>query len=323
MLRLLDFGPRRGPARFALLPALLAGLAHCTASLPILASPATSLYEAPGKLVDVGGYRLHIHCQGQGLPALIFDSGTGGFSLEWMQVQKVLSRHTRVCSYDRAGYGWSDMGPLPRTSRRITQELRTLLGRAGVSGPYIVAGHSFGGYTAQLFARHYPQDTAGLVLIDSSHPEQVERLPAPERGEPRTDIHRARSYLVSKPVMHPNFPDETKTLAHWMMQRWRQVLTWREEMNGLPVSARQVRFSSPMPKVPMVVLTRGLRVWPNNDYGNEMERIWMELQDELSLLSDNSVHLIAEHSGHLIHLDQPELVINAVQTFLNANFTDE
>ena len=122
MLRLLDFGPRRGPARFALLPALLAGLAHCIASLPTLAAPDTSLYEAPGKLVDVGGYRLHIHCQGQGLPALIFDSGTGGFSLEWMQVQKVLSRHTRVCSYDRAGYGWSDMGPLPRTSRRITQE---------------------------------------------------------------------------------------------------------------------------------------------------------------------------------------------------------
>lgn len=323
MLRLLDFGPRRGPARFALLPALLAGLAHCTASLPTLASPAAALYEAPGKLVDVGGYRLHIHCQGQGLPALIFDSGTGGFSLEWMQVQKVLSRHTRVCSYDRAGYGWSDMGPLPRTSRRITQELRTLLGRAGVSGPYIVAGHSFGGYTAQLFARHYPQDTAGLVLIDSSHPEQIERFPTLERGAPKADIHRSRSYLVARPIMHPNFPDETKTLAHWMMQRWHQILTWREEMNGLPTSARQVRFSKPMPKVPMVVLTRGRRVWPNNDYGNEMERIWMELQDELSLLSDNSVHLIAEHSGHLIHLDQPALVINAVQTFLNANFTDE
>ena len=88
-----------------------------------------------GKLVDVGGYRLHINCVGRGLPTIIFDSGAGGFSLEWSRVQVVLARQTKVCTYDRAGYGWSDMGPLPRTSERITKELHTLLNNGNISGP--------------------------------------------------------------------------------------------------------------------------------------------------------------------------------------------
>ena len=123
------------------------------AGAQLAASPAASKSSVPGRLVDVGGYRLHIYCAGEGMPSIIFDSGVGGFSLEWTRVQKVLARRTRVCTYDRAGYGWSDLGPLPRTSERITRELHTLLEKAGVAGPYILAGHSFGGYNAQLFAR--------------------------------------------------------------------------------------------------------------------------------------------------------------------------
>ena len=305
--------------RRMIFPALLMGPMSFMGWPPTMAAPTDSQPVIPGKLVDVGGHRLHIHCKGEGLPTIIFDSGTGGFSLEWTRVQKVLSRHTRACSYDRAGYGWSDMGPLPRTSERITRELYTLLDKGNILGPYILAGHSFGGYTAQLFARSYPEDTAGLVLIDSSHPEQVTRLPNPERGESRPDIHKSRSYIISRPVMHPNFPGETAFLAGRMMRKWNHTMTWREENMGLPLSARQILLSKPMPAVPIVVLTRGRRVWPNSDYGNEMERVWMELQDELALLGNNYGHLIAERSGHLIHLDQPELVISAVRTLLNAN----
>ena len=300
----------------------------CSAVLALLAgtaipgaSPAAPVSAIPGKLVDVGGYRLHIYCEGKGLPAIIFDSGTGGFSLEWAQVQKVLSRRTRVCSYDRAGYGWSDMGPLPRTSERITGELHTLLVRADETGPYILAGHSFGGYNAQLFARNYPEETAGLVLIDSSHPEQIDRMPSKKPATLARSMPGARSYIVTKHIMHPNFPDEMALVASRIMNSWHHTATWREEMTVFPMSAKQVLASRPMPAVPVVVLTRGRRIWPNNAYGDEMERVWMELQDELSQLSDNSVHLIAERSGHSIHLDQPGIVITAMQTMLDANFT--
>ena len=301
-----------------LFTAMLACLSGIT---PLMASPTAQVSGVPGRLVDIGGFRLHIYCTGEGAPAIIFDSGVGGFSLEWSRIQKALASRTRVCSYDRAGYGWSDLGPLPRTSERITRELHTLLLKAGVAGPYIIAGHSFGGYNAQLFARNYPDETAGLVLIDSSHPEQIERLPGPKPGAARRARPGPNSYVVSWFFPHPNFPDENALMAQRIMQGWQHKMTWREEMTVFSVSARQVQASRPMPKVPLVVLTRGRSLRPGHSSGDETEKIWMQLQDELSQLGANPVHLIAEHSGHVIHLDQPGIVITAVQTMLDANFS--
>lgn len=306
-----------------LLPVCSAMLAYVSGMMPLMASPNTSAASVPGRLVDVGGHRLHILCEGEGIPAIILDSGTGGFSLEWTKVQKVLARRTRVCSYDRAGYGWSDMGPLPRTSERITSELHTLLEKAGEKGPYILAGHSFGGYTAQLFASNYPGETVGLVLIDSSHPEQLERFPRRKQVIARQTIPESHTYQIFKLLLHPDFPDENVLMAHRIIQRWHHKQTWREEMKVFHMSAKQVLASRPMPAVPVTVLTRGRRAWPNDTYGDEMERVWMELQDELSELGANPVHLIAERSGHMIHLEQPGIVISAMQTMLDANFSSK
>ncbi len=303
---------------------LLAGALAATGlsgALVVMASPAAQLTSIPGKLVDVGGFRLHIHCVGQGAPAIILDSGVGGFSLEWTRIQDALGRRTRVCSYDRAGYGWSDLGPLPRTSKRIARELHTLLQKADVAGPYILAGHSFGGYNAQLFARNYPDETAGLVLIDASHPEQIERLPKRNPGTTKKARPRSSSHVVSWFFPHPNFPDENALMAQRIMQGWQHKTTWREEMTVFSVSAKQVQTSRPMPEVPVVVLTRGRSFWPNYANGDETERIWLELQTELSELGSNPVHLIAQRSGHVIHLDQPDIVITAMETMLDANFS--
>ena len=307
--------------RSVLVPAASMVAACLAVSAQLMASPTAPKSSIPGRLVDIGGYRLHIYCVGEGVPSIVFDSGVGGFSLEWSRVQNVLARRTRVCSYDRAGYGWSDLGPLPRTSERITRELHTLLERAGVAGPYIIAGHSFGGYNAQLFARNYPDQTAGLVLIDSSHPEQIERLPGPEPGTVKRVRPGSNSYVVSWFFPHPNFPDENALMAQRIMQSWQHKMTWREEMMVFSVSAKQVKASRPMPEVPILVLTRGRSFWPGYSNGDETERVWMELQDELSQLGTNPVHLIAERSGHVIHLDQPGIVITAMQTMLNANFS--
>jgi hypothetical protein len=139
-----------------------------------------SSYPAPGKLIDVGGYRLHLYCTGTGRPGsptVILDAAFGDTSLAWSKVQPSVASFTRVCSYDRAGYGWSDTSPLPRTARRVVTELHTLLTRAGVPGPYVLVGHSYGGLFVQLYAYTYPHEVAGLVLVDSVHEDQI-RYPA-------------------------------------------------------------------------------------------------------------------------------------------------
>lgn len=271
----------------------------------------------PGQLVDIDGHRMHINCLGRGEPTIIFDSGAGGFSLEWVVIQKAMSAQTRVCAYDRAGYGWSDMGPLPRTSKRIVDELHKLLSAAMIPAPYILVGHSFGGYTARYFASLYPQEMAGLVLVESSHPEQVERLPQPRKSPARQYPANSRTWDVSRPVLHEHYPQQTGDSAYRLMSSWKYRLTLREEMLSLPQSALEVLRSAPLPVIPLVVLTRGQRVWPNNGPGDEMEKTWMQMQDELSSLSRDAVHLIAEHSGHSIHLDQPGLVISALRVLLN------
>ncbi len=136
-----------------------------------------SRYPAPGKLIDVGGYRLHINCTGAGRTTVILDAGLGGSSLDWSRVQPGVATFTRVCSYDRAGYGWSDSGPKPRTSGRIVAELHALLVKAGIPGPYILVGQSFGGLNVRLYAYTYPHEVVGMVLVDASHEDAFVRFP--------------------------------------------------------------------------------------------------------------------------------------------------
>jgi len=276
-------------------------------------------FKPPGKLIDVNGRKMHIYCIGNKSPTIILDSGTGGFSLEWIDIQHSLSQYVRVCAYDRAGYGWSDMGPLPRTTKRITHELHTLLQNAGIHGPYIMVGHSFGGFTAQYFARYFNHEIAGIVLIDSSHEEQVYRLPENGKDVVRRSLHQDRSNMVTRSVLHEHFPKEVAAVAQQLMTRWTALVTWREEMANYALSSRELRdvHDRPILEIPIVVLTRGKRVWPNTPYGDAMETVWKELQDELSSLNGNSTHVIAENSGHVIHLDEPELVVDAIHDVLD------
>ena len=129
-------------------------------------------YPPPGQLVDLGTHRLHITCAGHGNPTVVFDAALGASSLSWSLVQPAVARFTCACAYDRAGFGWSDAGPLPRTARRIAHELYTLLQRASVPGPYLLVGHSFGGFAARLFTVLHRADVVGLVLIEPAMPEE-------------------------------------------------------------------------------------------------------------------------------------------------------
>jgi len=131
----------------------------------------------PGQLVDVGGYRMHIYCIGQGSPTVVLEAGLGDTWLTWYKVQPLIARVTRVCSYDRAGMGWSGPSPYPRTNKVIAEELHRLLHYAGIAGPFVLVGHSFGGMTLRMYASLYPDEVAAVVLLDSVYPYQDDRLP--------------------------------------------------------------------------------------------------------------------------------------------------
>ena len=131
-------------------------------------------YPPPGQLVDVGGYRLHLHCVGTGSPTVVIEAGLGDWSASWSSwVQPEAARTTRVCTYDRAGMGWSEAGPLPRTAEHFAAELHTLLHQGGVPGPYVLVGHSMGGLPVRVFAHAYAAEVAGVVLIELMHPGQA------------------------------------------------------------------------------------------------------------------------------------------------------
>jgi pimeloyl-ACP methyl ester carboxylesterase len=160
---------------------MVAGLLTLAAMGTVYRAIATQIdrrtYPPPSNMVDVGTHRLHINCVGEGSPTVILEAASPGMSADWVRVQQQVSQTTRVCAYDRAGLGWSEAGPEPRDARQISSELHCLLNAAGTQGPYVLVGHSYGGLYARMYADRYPADVAGMVLVDSSHPEQFTRSP--------------------------------------------------------------------------------------------------------------------------------------------------
>src|SRR5215204_6943645 len=167
----------RWPARLLGTGAALAGVG--VVCQIIAAARDRRAFPPPGRLVDVGGFRLHVHALGSvsNTPTVILEGGAGLGSATWAWVQPRVAERTRVVAYDRAGVGWSDRGPEPRDGRQIATELHAALEGAGIGGPYVLVGHSFGGVYVRVFADLYPDEVAGLVLVDPTHPDQIERSP--------------------------------------------------------------------------------------------------------------------------------------------------
>ncbi len=273
----------------------------------------------PGDLVEVQGTRMHLYCEGSGRPTVIFDSGLGGASLEWMPVMRQVATFTQACTYDRAGYGWSDMGTFPRTSSQEVDELYLLLTNSGHRGPFLLVGHSFGGYNVQLFARRYAYLTAGLVLVDASHPEQIERFQAPPYNVKTAPSSRfGLVQFGNMPPVHQNLSSKARLLTLYQFKNWKPRRTMSYELLGFRDSAREVREAQAMPPVPLVVVSRGKRVWPNDERGDRLEQLWISLQSELAAQSPASAHLLARASGHMVHLEQPELVAYAIALVFDA-----
>ncbi|HSR63109.1 MAG TPA: alpha/beta hydrolase [Gammaproteobacteria bacterium] len=271
--------------------------------------------EPPGRLVDIGGYQLHISCLGKGSPTVILDAGIGGFSLDWISVQRALADKVQVCAYDRAGYGWSDPGPSPRSTDRIVDELHRLLINAGLQPPYVLVGHSFGGYNVQYYAKLYPGETAGLVLVDSSHPQQAERLPDIPAHREKTKGSKVVT-LFRGQSSFKYYPEDVLPLLMHVLSWRKMYITQRREFISFTMSGDQVEHSGELPDMPLVVITRGKRVWPEDPYGNMLESVWSEMQRELSNMTPSARQIIALASDHLIHLEQPRTVASAIMSVI-------
>jgi pimeloyl-ACP methyl ester carboxylesterase len=293
----------------------------------IMAAGDASRYPARGQRVDVGGYRLHISCIGDGSPTVVLDAGQGGFSLDWSLIQPELATTTRVCAYDRAGYGWSDPSPQPRTPRQIAEELHTLLVNAGIEGPYVLVGHSAGGKHVRLYATRHPQDVAGMVLVDA-RTEYVDANRSPEalaaehkqqRRFQRTICVAARIGLVRPfwaalwPKVWPatqNLSAETRAEIGVLQARSQQIKTVLREDAFLTQDNSQLNSAAPLGNVPLIVLAAGQSV--------EQDTLWQDAQEQLARDSSNAKLTIASGSGHYIHWEQPTLVVDAIRQVVEA-----
>lgn len=286
-------------------------------------------YPPIGQMVDVGGYKLHLHAEGEGDVTVVMDAGAGGIGLHWALVQPEIAKFARVVVYDRAGMGWSESSPKPRTAEVMAQELHTLLTNAGIPAPYVLVGHSFGGIVVRHFTQQYPDEVGGMVLVDSAHEQQFQHFPKPM-------VNMVKKMLPMMKVLKLAFAIGIPALRAASMALDKRVPLPIAEIDRAirAVSAKHFATQSrefeaivsnqnlpvkTLGDIPLIVLSHGIpQPMPNftDEINAEYEQTWQDLQIEQAALSTNSQRIIAEGSGHDIQLEQPELVINAVEKVL-------
>jgi pimeloyl-ACP methyl ester carboxylesterase len=288
-------------------------------------------YPPPGQLVDVGGHRLHLSCVGKGSPTVVLDAGLGGFSLDWDAVLSEIATSTRVCAYDRAGLGWSEPGPSPRSPQQFASELHALLTNAGVPGPYVLVAHSISGKTARLFASQHPNEVAGMVLIDARHESVDQHLTAEQVAAEGAQQQRfqnmikwmARFGLVrllwapAWPRVLPgteNLSPETRTTIGVLQARPLQIKTALAEGQGRLESNALLGTAAPLGDTPLLVLASAQSV--------DHLPFWKEAQQIMTGLSSNS-RLIVAPGGHAVHFEQPTLVVESIREVVDAARTGQ
>jgi pimeloyl-ACP methyl ester carboxylesterase len=276
---------------------------------PIAEAADAKAYPPPGQMVDVGGYRLHIHCTGTGSPTVVIESGWGDMSASWGWVQPEVAKTTRICTYDRAGMGWSEASPQPRTAREYAKELHTLLAKANEPGPYVLVGHSMGGFTVIVYAHDYPAEVSGLVLIDAQDlptSNVATYQPAPKPGGTSLPSLLARIGLV-RLLADPlgsveNLPDGDKQAYTVYAVAPRSVQTFTDEGMGMSEGGAQARAVTSLGASPLIVLSRG----------KDQDAKHTAAQTDLLKLSTNSQQFFADQSGHPIMIEQPDAAVAAI-----------
>lgn len=289
-------------------------------------------FPAPGKLIDIGGRKLHLYCSGQGSPAVILMAGGSAYSIDWGLVQPGVARTTRVCSYDRAGLGWSDPGPEDETVEQTVSDLHAALGKAGEKGPYVLVGASIGGIFIQAYQRAYPGDVAGLIFSNSSHHIGIAVNGKPEliwalsEDQIRSTYPLAASAKGEVPKSEDDpfdrLPANIRATRLWLDQKtwtaWHpetehgdSTISWRKEFLQ-EFALMDTNPDPPLGALPVAVIA-------SDPASPRAERNSHEDGGaHLDFLSSNEIHVTATGSGHEIHLYQPAVVVQTITRMVSA-----
>ena len=300
----------------------------------------------PGRLVSLGTHRLHVHCLGTGSPPVVFDAALGGSSLSWTFIQPAVAGFTAACTYDRAGFGWSDAGPMPRTVGRIAAELHGLLRAAEVPPPYVLVGHSFGGLSIRAYASSHPEDVAGLVFVDPAHPEDwrqpsdddrerlqrgvalcrrgvfaaklgIASLVARLASAGALDLARSIAAAVSRRTLHrqdeqilapvTKLPTEVRAVLRWMWTQPRYFEALGSQIEHICSSASETDLLPDYGSRPLVTIS-----------ATDVSPARRALQEALARRSSRGRHVTAVDSGHWIPIDEPQLVVESIREVVMA-----
>lgn len=282
----------------------------------------------PGKLVDAGGFKLHVFCTGQGSPTVLLEAGLADSFDSWERVQPGIAQFSRVCSYDRAGYGYSDAGPMPRTGNRIASELREALRSAGEDPPFILVGASFGGFLVRVFNGEYPDQVAGIVLVDSTQEDQYRLLPQAWAKLSEATRHRARRQAIWAPIYidlglaRLEFRLRGQEVPPLLLQS-KYLRARTSELENIEVSAEQARVAGNIADKPLVVLTAGRVIDPalkaalSEEEQKAFADTWLNiLQPRLVQLSAQATQAVLQESGHYVAGDRPDAIVTAVRDLI-------
>ena len=274
----------------------------------------SSSFEKSGEMLDVGGYSLYVEDSGSGKVNVIFDSGMGDDLSVWNKVANKVSKFSRVITYDRAGLGWSEESPQKRDSKAIIEELHSILVQKNLTGPIVLVGHSFGGVNMQLYALTYPEDIAALVLVDSAHEDQINRMP-------RTGLLQKYVFkfgMLAAPFGLPRlYLSNTSPEERAKKSTTKHQYTSLDEASYFPQSLNQLDALNPnYGGLPLVVIARNQ---PSSEIQNKNTKhyTWAGLQESLASRSTDSTLIFTGERQHSIHKVQPEIVIEAIQTLVN------
>jgi pimeloyl-ACP methyl ester carboxylesterase len=270
----------------------------------------SALYRPPGKLIDIGGYRLHLSCAGERGPTVVLEYGLQASYFDWRLVQPEIANFTRVCFYDRAGYGWSDRSSRPRIPSVMADELHTLLHTAGEKPPFILVSHSFGSYNAVMFTHKFRDEVSGLVLVDGLHTFSDFPFSASERVS-----LKSMQFLMSFGL--PRWRKWCGGAGPATQRGERQAVLCRpglyaafyRERAALPQSVAEMRTIDNLGSVPLIVIAHDPKIL----HGSPGVDDWDHVQQQKLQLSRNSELIVATGSGHDIPLARPDVIVAAVK----------
>lgn len=289
-----------------------------------------SIYPAPGKMYTVNGKQMHLYCTGQGSPTIILDAGMGNNSLIWGAVQPELSKTTQVCSYDRAGMGWSAPQPGPRDADNIVSQLHALLQQAGVSAPLVLMGHSMAGIYIRGYASHYPGDVAGLIFVDGATPLQEDHESPELRAHTSISTYAYYSYVLVSALGIPRLAGECAPVPEFggaagkmeaELQCGELISELWREYSSMQRSGEETLHTGPYGDLPVLIFSADPEVQKRTSglpppLALEASAMWNQTQDDMKQLSTRSRRIIASGSKHKIQLDRAELINREVPIFI-------